>query len=101
MTSIEPRIAGHEVAPTVGGTVTVYRTYVEGALHYSGPDLTEAARAWDAATFSLGRTVPGGIAVASYEGVTYEPGLLQLRDGWILHVHEDGTVFINPSIKEA
>ena len=96
----EPRVKGHEVTPAVGEMVTVYRVYTEGALLYSGPDLSEAARTWDAATFNLGRTVPGGIAVASYQGVTCEPGLLQMRDGWILHVHEDGTVYIHPSIKE-
>ena len=98
--TIEPRIAGHEATPAVGETVNVYRTYVDGALKYSGPDLGEAARAWDASTYNLGKSVPGGVAVATYQGVSYEPGLLQLRDGWILHVHDDGTVFLNPSVKE-
>jgi hypothetical protein len=77
----------------------VYRTYTEGKLHYSGPDLQEAIRTWDATTFAEGRTVPGGVAVSTYEDLG-GPRQLQLRDGWILHVHEDGTVFLNPSIKE-
>lgn len=98
--TITHRVKGHEVAPAIGETVNVYRTYVESELLYSGPDLSEAAREWDAATFNLGKSVPGGVAVSTYQGVSYEPGLLQMRDGWIVHVHEDGTVFINPRIKE-
>lgn len=93
-----PRVEGYEVAPAVGETVTVFRTYVEGRLVYSGPSLEDAARTWDRETHNPSRPMPGGVAVATYEGVGYEPGLLQVRDGWILHVMEDGTVYLNPNI---
>lgn len=93
----QPRVEGHEVAPAVGETVNVYRTYTNGTLRYSGPDLEAAIRAWDAYAVP---DVPGGIAVATYQGVPYEPGLLQLHDGWILHVHNDGSVYLNPSLQE-
>lgn len=85
-------------------TTTVFRTYVEGSLKYSGPSLEKAARTWDRETHRLGGSVPGGVAVATYEtrgsdpSRPYDSGLLQLRDGWILHVHEDGTVYLNPNI---
>lgn len=81
-----------------GDRMTTYRTYVEGVLHYEGPNLPIAIRNWDRATFSAGKSVPGGISVATYEERSY--GLLQLRDGWILHVHEDGTVYLNPNLTE-
>jgi hypothetical protein len=79
-------------------TQTVYRTYTEGKLEYTGDNLEAAIRTWDKATHAAGHSVPGGVAVAVYEPTTY--GLLQLRDGWILHVHEDGTVYLNPSLQE-
>ena len=84
-------------------TRTVYRTYTDGALKYTGPDLEEAIRTWD-------REAPagtaGGVAVAVYEvegsdeSLPYDSGLLQLRDGWILHVLEDGTVYLHPRLSE-
>lgn len=80
---------------------TIYRTYVESKLHYSGESLEEAVRTWDRETYSLGKSVPGGVAVAEYEGHPGESGLLQLRDGWVLHVHEDGTCYLNPRLVTA
>ena len=75
---------------------TVYRTYVEGQLLYSGDSLEEAIRQWNAATHKLGHSVPGGVSVATYSEESYGP--LQLRDGWILHVHEDGTTYLHPRV---
>ena len=77
---------------------TIYRTYTEGKLHYTGPDLESAIRAWDRATYSAGRSVAGGVAVAAYESDAH--GMLQTRDGWILHVSEDGTTYLSPRIIE-
>lgn len=86
----------------IGERTTVYRTYVKSRLAYTGPDLEAAIRMWDNESLKLagdGIPVPGGVAVATYEEMHY--GLLQLRDGWILHVHEDGAVYLNPSLKDA
>lgn len=75
---------------------TVYRTYVEGRLLYTGDSLEKAIAVWDRATYSAGRSVAGGVAVAAYK--SYAHGLLQTRDGWILHVREDGTVYLHPRV---
>lgn len=75
---------------------TVFRTYVGGALQYTGGSLEDAIRAWDAATYSAGRSVPGGVSVATYSDESY--GALQLRDGWILHVLENGVTYLNPGL---
>jgi len=72
---------------------TIYRTYVEGTLHYEGDSLEDAARTWDRETYSLGRSVPGGVAVATYSGE------VQVRDGWIMHVHDDGTTYLSPTVR--
>lgn len=71
---------------------TVYRTYVNGTLNYEGDDLKVAIKTWDGLTFNAGRAVPGGVAIAVYDGD------IQVRDGWIMHTHEDGTTFLSPSI---
>ena len=80
---------------------TTYRTYVESKLHYTGDNLESALRAWNKATFNLGRSVAGGVSVATYEDHPGTSGLLQTRDGWILHVREDGTCYINPNLTES
>lgn len=98
--SLVPSLAPDEYAhPST--TETVYRAYVNGSLLYTGSDLEAAIRTWDYAT--RGAPAPaGGVAVAVYEhNARYESGLLQLRDGWILHVYEDGRVYLNPNLKEA
>jgi hypothetical protein len=74
---------------------TVYTTVVRGTSVYSGDSLTDAARAWDANTYNLGGTVPGGIEVRTYRGE------YMVRNGWILHVHDDGVVYLSPHIAGA
>lgn len=76
---------------------TVYRTYLNGELLYSGDDLGMAIREWDRSSFSVEERV-GGVAVATY--VNEPDGLLQVRDGWILHVLENGHVFLNPNLTD-
>jgi hypothetical protein len=71
---------------------TIYRTYVNGELFYEGKSLEDAVRTWDRETYRLGKSVPGGIAVASYLDD------LQMRDGWILHVMDNGVVYLNPQM---
>lgn len=71
---------------------TVYRTYVEGRLLYTGDSLEKAITAWDRETYTMGRVTAGGVSVATYDD------LLQVRDGWILHVREDGTVYLHPRV---
>lgn len=71
---------------------TVYRTYVEGRLLYTGDSLEKAIAVWDRETCTMGRVTAGGVSVATYDD------LLQVRDGWILHVREDGTVYLHPRV---
>lgn len=73
-------------------TRKVFTTYVNGKMVYSGDSQERAIRIWDAATYSLGKSIPGGISVQEFSGD------LMVRDGWILHIHNDGTVYLNPSI---
>lgn len=74
---------------------TIYRTWVRGNLVYQGESLETAIRCWDAETYNLARSVAGGISVQQFLDD------LMMRDGWILHVHEDGTVYLNPQLTEA
>lgn len=73
-------------------TRTVLTTYVDGKPHYQGDDFAAAAGEWDAVTSTMGRAVPGGISIQSFnaEGI-------MLRDGWLIHVHNDGTTYVSPS----
>lgn len=69
----------------------VITTYVDGKPVYQGPDFDAAAGAWDSETHLSGRSLPGGISIQSFnaEGI-------MLRDGWLIHVHNDGTVYVSP-----
>jgi hypothetical protein len=67
-------------------------TYVEGNPVYTGHSLTEAVRAWDAKTYNLNKSVAGGITVQMFSA-----GVM-VRDGWVLHVMDDGTTYLNPNI---
>jgi hypothetical protein len=68
-------------------------TYVAGETVYKGDDLESAIRAWDRSTYKLeGKPPAGGISVQLWsDGV-------MVRDGWILHVHENGQVYLNPQL---
>lgn len=80
--------------PTEGdGIRTEYTTYVDGNPVYHGASLSDAARAWDKATVAAGQSVPGGVSVQSWNRHN-----MMVRDGWIMHVHNDGTVYLSPSI---
>ncbi len=70
---------------------TTYTTKVNDREVYSGSELEAAIRAWDANTFQDGEAV-GGVAVQSFAG-----GVM-VRDGWILHVRENGVVYLNPGV---
>lgn len=73
---------------------TEYVTWVTGIEQYRGPDLPSAIRAWDSnpSVLAGGRT-PGGISVQTWQG-----GYM-VRDGWILHVYDNGQVFLNPNLR--
>jgi len=79
--------------PTVH--TTTFTTYADGDSLYKGTSLEDAIRTWDALTFSIGRPVAGGISVQSFD----RAGIM-VRDGWMLHVREDGTVYLHPRIAE-
>jgi hypothetical protein len=66
-------------------------TWADGAELYRGDSLESAARAWDAATHT-GPAPAGGVAEHSYAGD------VMVRDGWILHVTDDGRVYLSPSV---
>lgn len=74
---------------------TTYKTIINAVYVYEGESLEDATRAWDAESFK--RTdLHGGIMVLSFT----EDGTM-IRDGWILHVDEEGHIFLNPSIGKA
>lgn len=73
--------------PTV--TSTVYKTVVNANYLYEGPDREAAIRAWDAESVSRA-DLTGGIMVQGFSGE------IMVRDGWLLHVSEDGHVYLNP-----
>ena len=73
--------------------VTEYTTFVKGETVYKGESLEDATRAWDGNPEVFGGgIVPGGITVQQWRN-----GLM-VRDGWILHVYDNGQVFLNPNI---
>jgi hypothetical protein len=72
---------------------TAYTVKAGDTVAYKGPSLSDAARAWDGATFDKACVTPGGIEVQTWD----ERGIM-VRDGWILHVDPDGTVYLNPSV---
>lgn len=71
---------------------TVYTTIVQGTVVYEGESLSDAARVWDSVTHDAGHVVPGGIGVRVY----LSDGTM-VREGWIMHVHENGTVYLSPN----
>lgn len=72
---------------------TEYVTYTDGTDVYRGANLSEAIRAWDAATYQVAPN-SGGISVQSWQGE------VMVRDGWILHLHDNGVVYLNPNLTE-
>lgn len=74
--------------------VTEFTTYVAGDVTYKGPSLEEAIRTWDATTYHAPAPA-GGISVQTWD---YAGGTM-IRDGWILHVREDGSVYLNPRLQ--
>ena len=71
---------------------TLYSVVTPEGVQWRGDSLTQAVRIWDGLTCNAGRLVPGGIQVESVAG-----GLM-VRDGWILHVHPDGSVYLSTSV---
>jgi hypothetical protein len=71
-----------------------FTTYVDGEVAYKGDDLESAIRSWDGSPDLLGdkRLPAGGVSVQSWSGD------IMVRDGWILHIHEDGQVYLNPNL---
>ena len=72
-------------------TTAVFKTVVNAVYVYEGESQEQAIRAWDAE--SVHRTeLHGGVMVQEFAGE------LMVRDGWILHVSEDGHVYLNPRV---
>lgn len=72
---------------------TTLTTYAAGEKVYEGSDLETAIRAWDHATHASARSIPGGISIQ----VRDSKGVM-VRDGWLLHVNDSGTCYVNPGI---
>ncbi len=68
----------------------VYSVILNEDIIHTGHDLSVAARTWDSKTYLSGGT--GGVAVRQYQG-----GLC-VRDGWILHVRENGAAYLSPHL---
>ena len=68
-----------------------YTVKIRDEVIYSGPLLTLAIRTWDRQTYNAEFT-PGGIEYTMTEGG------LTLASGWLVHIQESGTVFINPRL---
>lgn len=74
--------------------MTTYKTLVNAVYLYEGEDLETAIRTWDSESVARA-DISGGVMIQSFdnEGV-------MIRDGWILHVNEDGHVYLNPRVKD-
>lgn len=70
---------------------TTFITKIRDEVIYEGPTLTLAIRKWDAETYNADFT-PGGIEYYTRDGD------LTVANGWVLHVQESGTVFLNPRL---
>lgn len=76
--------------------ITEYITYVDGEEVYKGDNLEDAIRAWDGnPKVFQGGVTPGGISIQQW----IEDDLM-VRDGWILHVYDNGQVYLNPNLRE-
>lgn len=67
---------------------TIYTVWVDGTPT-AATNFEAAAETWDRLT--LGQSVPGGISIQEYDSQDN-----CYRDGWLLHVHEDRSVYIHP-----
>lgn len=71
---------------------TVYKTVVNANYVYEGDSQELAIRAWDAESVHRA-DLAGGVMVQSFD-----VNGNMTRDGWLLHVSEDGHVYLNPRI---
>ena len=71
---------------------TLHTVYVNGERVHEGDDLETAVRTWDQHSFT-GEVREGGIEVRTWN-VNGE----MVRDGWILHLSDNGAVYLNPNI---
>lgn len=80
---------------------TEYTVVLNGETLSTEDDLAGAISRWDLESFQHtrdhGRPTSGGITVQSWNGE------VMVRDGWILHLHENGHVYLNTNLspKEA
>lgn len=74
-------------------TESVFKTTADDVIVYEGASLEDAIRSWDHATYDKARVVVGGIEM---KGTT--PSGLIVRDAWLLHVNEDGVVYLSPHL---
>lgn len=72
-------------------TKSVFKTVVNAVYVYEGDSQELAIRAWDQESVHRA-DLHGGVMVQEFSGET------MVRDGWILHVNEDGHVYLNPRV---
>ncbi len=73
-------------------TTAVFKTVVNANYVYEGDSQELAIRAWDAESVSRA-DLHGGVMVQEFDA-----NEIMVRDGWILHVSEDGHIYLNPRV---
>jgi endonuclease YncB( thermonuclease family) len=73
-------------------TTQVFKTIVNAVYVYEGESQELAIRAWDSESVHRA-DLHGGVMVQEFDA-----GEVMVRDGWILHVNEDGHVYLNPRV---
>ena len=77
-------------------TTTRYTVLTGTDVQLETQNLQVAIRCWDAVTFATDAPTEGGISVQSWDAAGN-----MTRDGWILHVRENGVVYLNPNLAAA
>ncbi len=73
---------------------TVYTITHHGEMSEPMPELETALSEWDGIQHHAGPARPGdGIEVQAWD----EDGMM-VRDGWVVHVLENGSFYVNPQI---
>jgi len=77
------------------GESTFYTVVTPSGVQWRGSVLSDAIKMWDSLTYRMEGITSGGIMVETHSG-----GLM-VRDGWILHVHENGVVYLSTRLMES
>lgn len=73
---------------------TVYYVHIGNAPAVTFDNFEEAARYWDRCTYRLTTPIFGGIDCQQFNDDN-----VMTRDAWLIHVHTNGTVYVNPNMR--